>query len=297
MNDYPLPALKVSIVIPVFNDAAGVVDCLRSIAGQSYPPSSIEAIVVDNGSQPPLALDEQFPFNLKVLHHSKPGSYAARNAGVAASTGEVLAFTDADCVAQPHWIEHGLNALLGEDTRSVIGGEVRMATPDNPTATALYQSVVGFRQQENIERRCFSVTANLFCRRSDFDIVGPFNENLLSGGDLEWCWRARAHGIPTTYAPDAIVDTSPRTTLRGAMRQARRVAAGRLHLARLASTASLPPGSMPRHGALASARWILGHPDLRPLERIQVLGVAAFIRLSAALESLRVRLGGIAERR
>lgn len=287
----------VSVIIPVFNDTAGVVRCLRSIATQSYPIKEIEAIVVDNGSDPPLVLDEHFPFELKVLRHAKPGSYAARNAGIRISKGEVLTFTDADCIAQSCWIEQGLNTLLGQDARLVVGGEVRMAMPENPTPTAIYQSIVGFRQRENIEQRGFSVTANLFCRRSDFDAVGPFNEDLLSGGDLEWCWRARAKGIPTTYAPDAIVDTSPRSTLRGAMLQARRVSAGRLHLARLECTPHPSTGQMPRRGVLASARWILRHPGLRPWKRLQVLGVAVLIRLSATVESVRVRLGGLAERR
>ncbi len=287
----------VSIIIPVFNDADGVVRCLHGIAAQSYPIDRIEVIVVDNGSDPQLSLEQNFPFDLKVLRHIKPGSYAARNAGVGISRGNILVFTDADCVARMHWIENGLNSLLGHDKRLVVGGEVHMAVPESPTATALYQAIVGFRQQENIEQRHFSVTANLFCRRVDFDEVGPFNEDLLSGGDLEWCWRARANGIPTTYAPDAVVDTWPRSTLRSAMRQARRVSAGRLHLAKLESTAHLSPGSMSRRSALASTRWILRHPDLRPQERFQVLGVAILIRLSAALDSIRVRLGGLAERR
>lgn len=292
----PRPAPRVSVIIPVFNDAAGVAACLHGIETQTCPAEQIEVIVVDNGSEPPLIIEEQHPFELIVLRHTKPGSYAARNAAVSVARGEVLAFTDADCIPHRQWVEHGLAALASHG-RVIAGGEVRMLAPEPPTATALYQAVVGFRQKENIEQRLFSVTANLFCKRSDFDVVGPFNEDLLSGGDLEWCWRARAHGIPTTYAPDAIVDTSPRTTLRGAMRQARRVAAGRVHMARLASTSSPPSGSTPRQGALASTRWILRHPDLGPWERLQVLGVAALIRLSARLERLRVRFGGLAERR
>src|SRR5690606_33525913 len=138
-----------------FNDAAGVVLCLRNIATQSYPTEQIEVIVVDNGSEPPLVVKERYPFELKILHHARPGSYAARNAGVAISRGETLAFTDADCMPHTHWIERGLDALVRGQGRIVAGGEVSMVAPGNPTATALYQTMVGFRQKENIEQRLF----------------------------------------------------------------------------------------------------------------------------------------------
>lgn len=292
------PHPRISVIIPVFNDAAGVARCLRGLAAQSYPAAQIEVIVVDNGSEPPLVVEERYPFALRILRHAKPGSYSARNAGVSVSRGEVLAFTDADCTPHAHWIERGLDALFNkQQERIVAGGEVRMVAPQNPTATALYQAVVGFRQRENIEQRLFSVTANLFCRRADFDVVGPFNEDLLSGGDREWGWRAREKGIPTVYVPDAVVDTPPRSTLLGAIRQARRVAAGRLHMAGLQSMIEPVAGAKPHRGALASAAWILGHPDLLMTQRLQVLFVAALIRLSATLETIRVRLGGHAERR
>jgi glycosyltransferase involved in cell wall biosynthesis len=287
----------VSIVIPVFNDAAGVALCLRGIAAQSCPTEQIEVIVVDNGSEPPLAVKEQYLFELRILRHAKPGSYAARNAGVAISRGETLAFTDADCTPHTHWIEHGLNALARGHGRIVAGGEVSMVARGNPTATALYQTMVGFRQKENIEQRLFSVTANLFCQRADFDVVGPFNEDLLSGGDREWCWRARKKGIPAVYVPDAVVETPPRSTLPGAIRQARRVAAGRLHLARLQSPIAPAAEITPHRGVWASAVWILRHPDLGIAQRLQVLCVAILIRLSATLESTRLRLGGHAERK
>lgn len=292
----PRPAPRVSVIVPVFNDAAGVTACLHGIAAQTFPAEQIEVIVVDNGSEPPLTVEEQPPFELVVLRHTKPGSYAARNAAISVARGEVLAFTDADCIPHRQWVEHGVTALI-DHRRVVAGGDVRMLPAEPPTATALYQAMVGFRQKENIEQRLFSVTANLFCKRSDFDAVGPFNEDLLSGGDLEWCRRARHKGIPTVYVADAVVETSPRSTLAGAIRQARRVAAGRLHLERLQLGAVPASFTNPDRGALASAAWILRHSDLRTMRRLQILFVAVLIRLSATLERIRIGLGGHAERR
>ncbi|WP_449284032.1 glycosyltransferase [Luteimonas yanweni] len=289
--------IAVSIIIPVFQDSSGIHRCLRSLSRQTYPMGSLEVIVVDNGSVPAISVSDDYPFKIVLVRCLIAGSYAARNAGVLASSGEVLAFTDADCTAEPAWVLNGVASLKKRGGDVIIGGEVRLIAPAKQTATALYQTIVGFQQRENIERKLFSVTANLLCMRSVFDAAGPFAEGLLSGGDREWCWRAGAKGFRVIYAPDVIVDTPPRSTLRGAIRQARRVAAGRL-LMTSPRSASIPRGQIePHRSAFASIRWLLQHPALRASERLQVLAVACLIRASVAVEYLRLRLGGSPERR
>ena len=94
----PLPTVNriplISVVVPVFNDEARLAGCLDALAMQTWPASHREVIVVDNGSVPPVALRAGAA---RVIVERRPGSYAARNAGVAAAAGEILAFTDADC--------------------------------------------------------------------------------------------------------------------------------------------------------------------------------------------------------
>lgn len=286
-----------SVIIPVFNDPGGVAACLQALATQRYPLDRVEVIVVDNGSTPPLTLAGTFPFELRVLQCATPGSYAARNVGAEAATGEVLAFTDADCRADADWLRCGIQRLLAEGGETVIGGEVSISKPEKPTAVALYQHASGFGQKANVCERGFSATANLFCRRTQFAAVGPFDERLLSGGDREWCWRAVSRGFNIRYEPKAAVRTQPRTNLRGAIRQARRVAAGRAQLHKLGLARVGTSGVAKQRSAWQAVGWILSNRNLSWVERVRVLGAAILIRGATAVERWRLASGGKAERR
>ncbi|XSG86307.1 MAG: glycosyltransferase [Methylohalobius sp. ZOD2] len=288
---------RVTVIVPVFNDRAGLLGCLDGLRRQTYPLSRMQAIVVDNGSTPAIRIDDSYPFQLEVLRCETPGSYAARNAGIAVACGSIFAFTDADCIPDENWLSAGVAALQREGRRKIIGGEVTMTLSQSPTATERYQYLTGFMQRENIERRGFTATANMFCSRDMMDRVGEFNKVLLSGGDREWAWRARKEGIDLAYAQNAIVYTSPRTTLKGAIRQARRVAAGRKNLRELNLTYMGVGLLKPHRSNLESLRWILTRHELNLGQRFKVLGVALAIRTATLMESMRLKLGGVAERR
>jgi len=104
------PQPLVGVVIPVYNDWAGLQRCLQALARQSYPSDLLRVRVVDNGSSdwPPQPL---FPRSVEVIRHAKPGSYGARNKAALEWEVDVLAFTDADCEPDPHWIAAGVQAL------------------------------------------------------------------------------------------------------------------------------------------------------------------------------------------
>lgn len=286
-----------SVIIPVFNDVEGITRTLEGIARQSWPMSGIEVIVVDNGSEQPVSLSAEYPFPVQVIRCEIPGSYAARNAGAAVAKGEVFAFTDADCVPCQHWLERGVASLIEGKGKWVVGGEVLFIPTESPTGVALYQMTVGFGQESNIRDKGFSATANLFCTKAQFELVGPFDERLFSGGDLEWAWRANALHISMDYQPDAIVYTEPRRTLRGAILQTRRVVAGRAGLRRLGLTHVGDAAVAKQRSVLESVRWILTHRELNIWNRLRVLSVAFLIRGAAGLESIRLVMGAIPERR
>jgi len=286
-----------SVIIPVFNDTAGVARCLRAIATQTYPMDAIEVVVVDNGSVPPLTIDQALPFNLRVVSCATPGSYAARNAGAQVSSGEVLVFTDADCWADADWLANGIDALLAGGGKTILGGEVSIVKPQKPTSVSLYQWTTGFGQDINVRNKGFSATANLFCTRAQFDAVGPFEERLLSGGDLEWCRRAATHGMGVLHAPKAVVHTDARNSLRGAIRQARRVAAGRRSLRQLELAHIGGVEIARRRSPWQSMAWIWSRNDLGTWDRLRILFVATLIHAATALENLRLAAGGNAERR
>jgi hypothetical protein len=216
---------------------------------------------------------------------------------VARATGRLIAFTDADCRPRPAWLEEGVKAIGQREGRVVVGGEVLLEHSTRETAVSLYQSICGFQQQDNIESKRFSVTANIFVPRDIFAEVGPFAETLFSGGDREWCWRAGESGVAVVFAPLAIVDTTPRSTLKSAITQARRVAAGRRSLIRGAPRPQIALMAMPHRGAVQAAFWLIRHPSLPYSKLVPVLFVACVLRLAAALEALRIRMGMRAERR
>ncbi len=290
------PRPVVSVIVPVYNDLAGVLRCLQGLSGQTYPASHVHVMLVDNGSTPALRVEGAYPFEFEILRCETPGSYAARNAGAKMARGGVLAFIDADCVPDPDWLAAGVAALERGDGHYVVGGEVRVLPPEPRTGVGLYQYLVGFQQEENIRRKHFSATANLLCYAEQFQRVGPFVENLMSGGDREWGQRARDANIAVMYVSSAVVATRPRTSMSAAIRQARRVAGGRKHLRDRNWRPAEPELLKPHRSTLTALRWIVDRTELSLWERCKVLWAALIIRLAATMEYWRLSLGARPER-
>jgi len=286
-----------SVIIPAFNDQVGLDNCLHALARQSWPVDETEIIVVDNGSNPPLRVEGLHAGTVRLIRCPAPGSYAARNAGAAAAKGDVLAFTDADCRPDTNWLSNGIAALFASGDCRIVGGEVIMDALPSPSAVALYQLAAGFGQASNVRDKGFSATANLFCLRQHFEAVGPFDTRLLSGGDREWCWRAAKHGLSLRYEAGAVVHTNPRSDLRGAIRQARRVAGGRRMLRELGLAHAGNSAVNKLRTPWQSVIWILQLRELGIRDRLRVLAAALLIQTAAALESFRLALGTQAERR
>jgi len=113
-------APEASVVIPVFQDQTGLDRCLESLAEQKYVNmSDFEVIVVDNASEPPMTVPKSLPFSVQVESCAKKGAYSARNVGVRAARGNVIAFLDADCWPSKTWLRAGIDAM------SAHGGIVR----------------------------------------------------------------------------------------------------------------------------------------------------------------------------
>src|SRR5215216_464513 len=126
----------VSVIVPVFNDAVRLRTCLEALVEQTFPRHRFEIIVVDNGSDQPLdGLVAELP-RARLTVEPRPGSYAARNRGIALSRGDILAFTDSDCLPAPAWLECGVRSLTEDENCGLVGGhiEVVFSNPDRPGA-------------------------------------------------------------------------------------------------------------------------------------------------------------------
>lgn len=202
-----------SVIVPVKDGFDLLVGCVRTLLDQDYPADRFEIIVADNGSAASPATVLPKDPRLAIVHESKPGSYAARNAALAVARGEILAFTDADCVPDRRWLRVSAQYLSTHPTVAMIGGRVALTyqggVPRN--GPEWYEFAEGF-QQEKYLASGFAVTANMVTRRSEFDRVGLFDDSLLSGGDAEWGRRVRSAGGCQAYVDAAVIEHPARDT-------------------------------------------------------------------------------------
>ncbi|MDA9463520.1 glycosyltransferase [Bradyrhizobium sp. CCBAU 53415] len=206
---------RISVVVPHLNQPGALKTCLASLDAQSIPRDWFEIVVVDNGSVTlPTDVVAQYP-GVRLLREARPGPGPARNTGVAAGSGEVLAFIDADCRAHPDWLSSVWRSLHSLPPGTVLGGDVRIWRDAKPhlDAIAAYESVFAYRFKLYIERDGYCGTGNMAMFRRDFHSVGPF-AGIDVAEDMEWGQRAQRAGLRFRYIPEMIVFHPARSSLR-----------------------------------------------------------------------------------
>jgi len=205
----------ISVILPVLNAAPWLEEQLRALTAQRCP-EPWEVVVVDNGStdgsrelcQRWCDDHERFRF---VDASRSPGAPASRNAGVRNSSGEYLAFCDADDVVHAGWLAACADALRSAD---VVAGVFDFWTlnwiPPTPAMPAANRQL-GFLPA--------GLGANLAMRREVFDKVGGFDERMLVGEDIDLCWQAQLQGYEFAYAGDAVVSKRERNWFSEVYRQ------------------------------------------------------------------------------
>jgi glycosyltransferase involved in cell wall biosynthesis len=302
-NSIPL----VSIIIPVFNDGAHLRLCLDALAQQSYPMTRYEVLVVDNGSTEDIqSVVNDYP-RVRYSIERSPGSYAARNTGIRETSGEIIAFTDADCIPNPDWIEKGVQAFLNTDNCGLIAGQIDLffQNTTSPTSVELYDAIkIGFPQERFVNESHYGATANVFTSRQVLEQVGEFNASLKSSGDREWGQRVFAAGYRLAYAPHARVSHPARYTWKQLQKKVVRVIGGHLDLKRQQSNSwlqlcldackesikdFLPPFRM--YFYIWSYESLKNHH-----QRFQFLVAMMFVRYVRGWERIRLVLGGVSTR-
>ncbi len=198
----------VSVIIPFKYQPHQLSMCLEALQKQTYPSKRFEIIVVDNDSN--VMIDEYLPTgfkNLIIESEKRKGPSAARNKGLQIARGEIIAFTDSDCVPAELWLENGVKALTNSENCGLIGGKVVLTFKDpiKPTAVELYESVTAFNQKKYIREMNFGVTANLLTFRKIVTEVGDFDVQIDCGEDQEWCHRIYAKGYNLIFSEDAVI--------------------------------------------------------------------------------------------
>ncbi len=216
----------ISVIIPIYHDWERLKICIDALSKQTYPKEKFEVIIVNNDpkdSPPELSL----PDNFRIISEGKPGSYAARNAGIKVADGEILAFTDSDCIPDEKWLENGVSFLNSIKGGSRVAGRIKLFFRNKKLSlTEIYEKAFAFRQSDYVKRSGAAVTANMFSKKNVFDKVGLFDDELLSGEDINWGIKAQHKGYKIAYCPEVIVKHPARYKFTELHLKAKRVAGG-----------------------------------------------------------------------
>lgn len=200
----------VSVIIPTLNMQDLLRAAVESLFTQSYPKDRFEIIVVDNSSSDGTeamvrSLQENSPCSLQYYRKENEGPGASRNFGIEKAKGDIVAFTDSDCVADPNWLKNGV-------TNMGAGiGFVQGKTIPNPDQTLRTFSRTQLITKENgMYPMC-----NIFYRKDALDQAGGFSPDFCGlnfygkprwgGEDTDLAWRVKRAGWECVFADDTLV--------------------------------------------------------------------------------------------
>jgi glycosyltransferase involved in cell wall biosynthesis len=216
----PLPRYpKVSVVVPSYNGDRTLKACLESLQKLNYP--DYEIILVDDGSSD---TTRQIAFanpKVRYFHHEQNlGLSVARNTGIAAATGEIIAFTDSDCRADEDWLYYLVGSLLSTDFVAV-GGPNLLPPEDSLIAAAVMVSpggpahvMLNDRQAEHVPGCNMAVYKWVLAEIGGFDPI--FRR---AGDDVDICWRLQHAEHKIGFNPAAFVWHYRRSTIRDYLKQ------------------------------------------------------------------------------
>jgi O-antigen biosynthesis protein len=222
-DDVPFPAdlpwPRISVVVCTHNGAETLADCLAGVAKLDYP--DFETIVVDDGSTDGSG-DVAAGFDVRLLRTDNRGLSSARNTGLEAATGEIVAYLDDDARPDGHWLRYLAATFLATSHVGVGGPNVPPApagllerslalAPGGPIHVLLSD-----REAEHIPG------CNMAFRKDALEAIGRFDARFrVAGDDVDVCWRLRDNGWTLGFNPGAMVWHRRRPTIRAYLRQQR----------------------------------------------------------------------------
>jgi glycosyltransferase involved in cell wall biosynthesis len=204
-------APMVSVIVPTRNRAECVRQLMDALARQSYPASRLEVIVVDNESTDDIEAivwraAESSGRKIRYVRKRNDGPAASRNRGAELARGEILAFTDSDCLPDENWLMEGVRAFDRDDIGVVCGPIIPVDV--GPRDPFFVHQILPVTREEGL-----FPTANVFYRRECFLWFGGFDETLrtypwgqpIGGDDTEFAWRVKRSGYQSAFVASASV--------------------------------------------------------------------------------------------
>ncbi len=228
---------RVSVVIAARNADTTIGRCLAALKAQVHP--SFEVILVDDGSKDDtLRTARAFP-GVRVITLKWGGPSRARNIGVRAAHGEIVAFTDADCVAHPDWLAE-LCRFFDDPNVAGAGGDQASPADESPRGRRVQEffRTIGFMTDYikpntasgEIRETTHNPSCNSAYRKSVFEKVGGFSEDQFPGEDFELDLKLKRFGYQLVYNPAAVVGHYRPQSLRALASMMKRYGAGERRL-------------------------------------------------------------------
>jgi O-antigen biosynthesis protein len=222
-DDVPFPRdrqwPKISVVVCTYNGSRTIRECFDGLRRLDYP--CFEVIVVNDGSKDQTgAIIQEYGF--KVITTENRGLSSARNTGLAAATGEIVAYIDDDAWPDPHWLTYLAETFMRTDFVGVGGPNVP-PPGDGPIAECVANApggpvhvLISDREAEHIPG------CNMAFRREALQAIGGFDPQFRTAGDdVDVCWRLQARGWRIGFHPAALVWHHRRNSVRAYWRQQR----------------------------------------------------------------------------
>jgi glycosyltransferase involved in cell wall biosynthesis len=201
----------VSVVVAARNASGTIGRCLDALRALDYP--DVETILVDDGSTDGTDV-MAVALGARVLPSPRPGPSAARNAGIAAATHDIVAFTDADCVVPRHWLRALVNGLrtsraagCGGPQRNVFPADAGRSAADLDLFFSIASVVAEYTRADDREREVdHNASCNVAYVKHTLVEAGGFAEDLYPGEDVDLDYRLHRLGYRCHYVPDARVE-------------------------------------------------------------------------------------------
>lgn len=254
---------SISVIIPFYNAKSSISLCLESLIELNYPRNKLEIILVDNGSNDGSEKIVK-EFNVRLIYDgSIRSSYQARNTGIKNAHGDLIAFTDSDCIVSPDWLKN-LATYWDDNDIGCFAGEILSYEPK--TITEKFSDRYRILEQNGTLSHPympFTATANSSYRKEVFSKIGYFNPRLASGGDADFSWRMQKKlGLKIKFIPEAVVYHRHRTNIIALYKQFKKYECGQRLLNQLYPDMRIPSieerKSELLRGIYSSLRWLPG---------------------------------------
>lgn len=212
-----LSSPRVSVVVCSYNGARTIRDCFEGLLRLEYP--NYEVIVVDDGSTDQTAsIAKEYGF--RVISTKNQGLSSARNTGLQAATGEIIAYIDDDAYPDPHWLTY-LTRTLMNSTYGGLGGPNIAPQGDGPIADCIANAPGGPVHVLLSDQEAEHIPGcNMAFRKASLEAVGGFDPQFrVAGDDVDLCWRMQERGFVLGFSPAAVVWHHRRNSLRAYWKQ------------------------------------------------------------------------------